>query len=172
MPIEPSSPARFPIGPTVTLARLLTREIMVGAVMNLLLNLLAAWLTFPTGAAIAVRGSPGLARDLLPATVMPALMMSVGVTIALRRRMRGGLHVLGAPRLPFHLPRSIWLRTSMIAILALGLVALPTLIALLLLWPTNGGWPQLIIYKLIFSAVHAAVLTPIMILAAVGDEQR
>lgn len=161
-----------PLGKTVTLPGLLTREILAGIIGNLALNLLACWMLFPVGAPVTVYGWPGLALDLLPATALPALMMTIGVTAALRRRQRGGLRVEPSVPLPFALPRSIALRALAIAALALGLVALPTLIALLLLWPAGDSWALLIVYKSAFSLFNPIVMTPIMVLAAIEDGRR
>ena len=152
------------IGRAVSLKGLLVGEIAIGTCINMLFNFAFAWLLFPFGNPIRLWGVGGLALDCVPASFVPALMMTVIVSAIMHRRLRAGLRVTTSARLPVRLPRSSVIRGLVTGLLALGLVALPTIGLLSAVWNDSWGWPQLVPFKVIFSMFHAGVMTPIVIL--------
>ena len=149
----------------VPLTRLLAGEIAVGTVINIAFNLFFAWLIFYGRTPV---GRDPMLLDMIPAAFLPALLMTFPVTVLMRKRMRQGLTVTPAASLPFVLPRRVLLRAPAIALLALGLVALPAIVLLWLCWGSDWSWGALVVFKIGFSAFHAAMITPIVVLAALG----
>lgn len=163
-PLRADAPTR-----SVSLRALLAGEIMVSTLINIAFNFLFAWLLFPIGGRIALWGAHGLALDAVPASFVPAVMMTFAISAIIRRRLRGGLHVTTGAVLPVRLPGAMILRAPAIGLLAVVLVALPTVAVLAAIWNDAWGWAQLIPLKLAFSLFHAAIVTPIVVLAALGD---
>lgn len=147
------------------LTQLLAGEIAVGTVINIAFNLFFAWLIFYGRTPL---GRDAMLFDMIPAAFLPALLMTVPVTVLMRKRMIQGLTVTPAASLPFVLPRRLLLRAPAIALLALALVAVPAIILLWLCWGSDWSWGALVVFKIGFSAFHAAVITPIVVLAALG----
>ncbi|MET3760082.1 hypothetical protein ABIB28_000606 [Sphingomonas sp. UYEF23] len=153
----------------VPLMRLLAGEIAVGTIINIAFNLFFAWLIFYGRTPI---GRDAMLLDMIPAAFLPALLMTFPITVLMRKRMRQGLTVTPAPRLPFILPLRVLLRAPAIALIALALVAVPTIVLLCLCWSSDWSWGALVVFKIGFSAFHAAMITPIVVLAALQLDRR
>ncbi len=147
----------------VPLARLLAGEIAIGTVINIVFNLFFAWLIFH-GRTPA--GRDAVLFDMIPAAFIPALLMTFPVTVLIRKRVSEGLTVTPIANLPFVLPRRLLLRAPAIALLALALVAVPAIALIWSCWGKDWSWSTLVVFKIGFSAFHAAMMTPIVVLAA------
>lgn len=157
--VRPNQDAANP----VPLARLLAGEIAVGTVINIAFNLFFAWLIFHGHTPV---GRDAVLVDTIPAAFIPALLMTFPVTVLIRKRMNEGLTVIPTASLPFVLPRRLLWRGPAIALLALALVAVPAIVLLWSCWAGDWSWGTLVVFKIGFSAFHAAVITPIVVLAA------
>ncbi|TPG46396.1 hypothetical protein [Sphingomonas glacialis] len=163
--MEDLQPNRNAVGAAnlVPLARFLAGEIAVGTVINIAFNLFFAWLVFHGRTPV---GRDAVLLDMIPAAFIPALLMTFPVTVLIRKRVNQGLAVTPIASLPFVLPRRLLWRAASIALLALALVALPAIVLLWSCWGSDWSWKVLVVFKIAFSAFHAAMITPIVVLAA------
>ena len=152
-------------------------ETGISIVINMAISAAFVWIVFGGAAAVPVSGTRGLLVDFLPQTFMIALMGSLVPSALTRKRVRGqrrrgqpGRDEIagGAPFLPW-LPRSLLVRSILIALAALPILAGP---AMLLLWSVQHApvtiWVVLVL-KIAYGALVAAVVTPLAVRAVLGE---
>lgn len=154
------------------LRTIMLQEIGISIVVTIAFNMIFALLLFDTGASIPLWGHSGIAVDLIPATFMPALMMTFGITLGTRHKVRQGTLRPGdyvLPKMP--LPRLLPLRAVMIALAAVAVIA-PVMVCLIALsGSTPWTWSHFIAFKLVFSILHAVLVTPFVIVTALRSSQ-
>ena len=166
--------ASFPQHPedAQPLGRILAKEIAVSTLVNVVFNVSFAVLLFDTAGSIPLWGRAGIALDLVPATFMPALMMTFGITLGIHRRIRLGLleptrYTLA--RLP--LPRALPWRALTIALLATAIIPPPVVGLIALTNQEPWTWGGFVLFKLGFSVLHAALVTPFVVISAMRDDR-
>ena len=157
---------------TITLRALLAAEIIVNTMINIAFNFGFARLLFPRGTLIGLWGVHGLALDAIPASFVPAVMMTFVISAIVRGRLRRGLRVDTGATLPVQLPERMLMRAAVIGLLAVALVAFPAVSVLAVIWNDPWSWAQLVPFKLVFSLFHALIVTPIVVLAALQRYRR
>jgi hypothetical protein len=105
---------------------MLAREAALAACINVLLALAITWLRYGSYSSVPVWGLSGLVADAVPSTVLPVTLMSVALTLVVRRRQRA-LVALGLPQATFRsrlrqLPEGLIARALALAALALAVV--------------------------------------------------
>ncbi len=149
--------------------RYIAVESRIGVALNAIVGGGFVFLMFGGLTKIGLWGMQGLAFDLLPTTFMISLMMTIGLTLLTRARVRKG--AIGPLAYKRRLPGNVILRGLMLAIV-MTLVLAPISVGLLaLIWPTTGDWPFLIVlaFKIAYSVLIGVLLTPVILRAAFND---
>ncbi len=149
-------------------------ETIVSIVLNALVSAVFVWLLFRGKSEVGLWGMDGLAFDLLPTTFMITFMMTLGLSLVIRRRVGRG----SAPRLGWVRAEHPWLRflpawlLPRALLLAAGMMVLfvPATVGLLI----AAGWHPMAIghvylFKVIYGALMGLVATPVILLAALAD---
>ena len=149
----------------------LTRQTLVGAAVNLVLNGAIGWAVFRSLDRIPFLGSPSVSGDLVATAFLLPLLVCLIATPVVRAEVRGRAVEPAESSGPISrfLPRRLLLRG-----IALGLLAAVT-IAPLLIWGLQAlgiqamsFWP-FVGFKAAFGAVLAALITPLVALRALMD---
>jgi hypothetical protein len=151
--------------------RYIAIETAISAVINVGFSALFFYLVFGRSERIELWGPHGFAFDYFPQTFMITLMAVIVPTILTRKRVQAGKVARRESAFGARLPRNVVLRALMLAALAavaLGAVAV---------WITDSFWSgepahsKLLIVKLVYGAVVAAIMTPIGLVAALSDRR-
>lgn len=151
---------------------LVARETRNGALGNALIALVVVWLLFNRQSAIPVLGRAGSAFGFVPGTFMFTLGISIGLTLALRSKVRKGavaplaLAQAGPGRL---LPRNLVLRALTLAVL-IELLFVPATFALLTwLAPPTLGLGATLALNVVYFIVLSVVVVPVVAWRALAD---
>jgi hypothetical protein len=151
--------------------RYIALETVISMIINIAFSALFFFLVFARSDHIDLWGKHGFALDYFPQTFMIALMSIIVPTIFTRKRVNGGRLARRGSAFGARLPRSVILRAILLACAAcvtLGAVAV---------WITASFWSgepahsNLLLLKLAYGAVVAAVLTPVGLVAALSDDR-
>lgn len=155
--------------------RNLQTETLVSVVINTAISGGFAWGLFQGQAWIPLWGGKGIVVDLVPTVFMITLVLTIALTLITRGRLRQD-----------KLPRPAWSRTDLgfigrlpdaLPLRAPALAAVMTIVlvpvsaALLLLTGVAGmKFATFLIFKLVYGAAFALVVTPIILLRALADQ--
>ena len=142
-------------------------ETVVNSVVSGLLSAAFVWLVFGGRDVIPLWGMDGLAFDLVPTAFMITLMMTLGLTLFTRWRCRKG----SAPVLSGRnrLPGNVVLRALAMALIATVLLVPASVALLALLGPESWSYSAVMLFKIVYGVVLAAVITPIIVMGAMRD---
>ena len=151
--------------------RYVVMECLISAAFNAGISAFFTMLVFAGRESIGLWGGGGLALDFVPQTFMGALMSAMVPSFLTIRRMRAGK--VSAYRWPLahYLPRTLALRSILIAIAAtvvLGGVALSLTAAL---WEAPLSFAQIFPAKVAYGTLVGIIVTPIGLRAALAIEQ-
>ncbi|MBA3895576.1 MAG: hypothetical protein H0X36_00230 [Sphingomonadaceae bacterium] len=140
----------------------------VSAVLNALVSALFVWVMFGGLTAVELWGKTGLAFDLVPTTFMITLMTAVALTLVTRAAVRNGqVPPLATSGLP--LPRHLLLRAPLLA-LAATMTLVPLSVGVLRsTWHGDWSYGAVMIFKIAYGVMLGAIITPIVIKAALAD---
>ncbi len=157
------------LGPAegAALRRFLAVEIVINAIASGILSAVFVWLMFGGVAQVPLWGMHGLAFDLVPTTFMITLMMTLGLTVFTRWRCATGRAptCAGATRLP----RRLFWRALLLAVVLTLILVPPGIIALGMLGPDPWRYGSVMLFKIIYGVLLAAAITPIIVLAAMRE---
>jgi len=149
--------------PWITYRKLLAREALVSAVINVVLSGGIAWARFGHQPRIPVWGTSGLLLDAVPSTALPVLLMSVALTLIVRQRLKQSPVMVDGPTLVTCLPKSLPMRALALALLStLLLVAISGFVFTLF----GTQWVSTIstmTIKCVQAAVIGLILGPIIV---------
>lgn len=157
----------------MSVRRYVRNETAISIVANVVVSALFAWLIFHDQDRIPLWGARGMAFDLVPTTFMITLMSTFAITLVTRARARQGLTPALSPTstrwsMPW-LPRNVIARALLLAILA-TLILVPLGIgAFLVLGIESSTFVPLLVFKMIFGAALALLVSPIIVLRALLD---
>lgn len=140
----------------------------VSVLANAIISAVFVWLVFGGVERIGLWGAAGLAADLVPTTFMITMMMAIGLTLMTRNLIRKG----NLPRVAEKsgLPRNLLLRAPLLAFVATLILVPLTVATLSLLWSRDWTYIEVLIFKIIYGVVLGAIVTPIVIGAALRDQ--
>ena len=142
-----------------------------GVVINIPLNGALTRLTFPPVPLLPLlaRG-PCVLFDTLGTSLSLPLITCLLLTAVVRRLVRSGAMPRATPTgLVARLPGSAFLRGLLLGALALLFVGLPTVAALAVVGVEALGLGAMVAYKVVFSVALGTLITPPIVLAALGD---
>lgn len=143
------------------------RETIISMIINAIFSLAFFLAVFGHGAAVPVWGIGAYAFDALPQSIAIAAMSTlVPGALALKKRRSGVLQPITARPSPPILPRNLWLRAGVLALLSAVLGGLLSSVALLVLGLAELPWWPALIAKLAYGAALAGIVTPIALRAA------
>ena len=146
-------------------------ETAISVVFNAVLSAAFAWFGFRGVSEVPLMGAQGMVVDLLPTTFMITFMTANIETLLTRKRMRAGTlaPLLPAPGAWAWLPRP-WLWRALVLALLATAVAVPAMAGLFLLLGIEGlPFHIFVVYKLVYSALLALLVTPLILRLALGD---
>jgi len=149
--------------------RFLGKQLAISAVLNAAICALFVWLMFGNLDAVPLWGLSGLAVDLIPTTFMITLMTGVALTLASRSAVRSGK--LAGLQWRARMPRNALLRGLLLAAIAVSLLV-PFSIALLSsVWTLDWSFRTVMLFKVVYGVVLGSLVTPLVVLAALGDPE-
>lgn len=150
-------------------------ETAISIVANTIVSGLFAWGIFHGVEVIPLWGAKGIAVDLIPTVFMITLALTIALTLITRGRIRKG-----------KLPRPAWSRKDLglirlmpanVGLRAFAFAALMTVIlvplSVLLLVVANVSdmsFNVFFVFKLIYGAMYAVLVTPLILLRAFADK--
>jgi hypothetical protein len=146
-------------------------ETAISVVINVVLTVIFVFVSFGGRSFVDLNGPGGILYDSLPQNLITVFMSLLVPTWLTRKRCTAGVIAPlggGAGRLP----ANVIVRALVLAI-AVAVVAVPLTWAMLPLVspPVWGFWP-LLAFKAIYSALIAALVTPLGLLVALKDPVR
>ena len=158
--------------------RFLLLEQGVGSgLFNFVLNGAIAWMLFRSLERVPLWGEQSIAGDTLGTTFLLPFFTCLFVTRLVQRQMRSGRlappswHRAEHPALG-RLPRGTFARALVLGFATLVVVAPPSLGLFRWIGIDDLGFWGFVAFKASFAAVLAALLTPLIALAAMGDGPR
>lgn len=147
--------------------RFVRTEVIVNSVLSAVLSAGFVYLIFGGRERAPTWGLDGVAFDFVPMTFAIAFMMTIGLTLYTRRRAAQGKAPLlaGHPRLPRILP----LRALGNALLLLAALVPPAILLLWLAGRRDWAYAEIMAMKVLYGALVAAVVTPLIITEALRD---
>ena len=148
--------------------RYIALETVISMIINIAFSALFFFLVFGRSDHIDLHG---FALDYFPQTFMITLMSVIVPTILTRKRVNGGRLVRRGSAFGARLPKGVILRAILLACTAcvtLGAVAVWITASF---WPAEPAHSNLLLLKLAYGAVVAAILTPIGLVAALSDDR-
>ncbi len=149
-------------------------ETAISIVANTVVSGMFAWGIFHGVAVIPLWGAQGIAVDLIPTVFMITLALTIALTLITRARIRKGKLPrptwgridLGLSRL---LPDNILLRAFTFAA-AMTVILVPLSVLLLVTAGVSEmSFKVFFVFKLIYGAIYAVVVTPPVLLRAFAD---
>ncbi len=153
----------------------LIRDQIVGAaVVNLLINAAIGWAMFRTLAVVPLWGEWSVAADIIGTAFMLPLLTCVIVSAITARQVRRGK--LPAPAWPVsrypllaRLPANTLFRGLVLGVLAGLVVGLPAVLTVHALEVAEMDLGSFVLFKAIFAAILAALVSPVIALRALAD---
>lgn len=154
-------------------SRYIRSETRVSMAINTVISGLFAWFPFQGVSTVPLWGGMGMVVDLLPTVFMITLMTANIETLLTRKRVRSGeLAAMPVPPRWQWLPRNVLLRALVLGLLMTALLV-PLMTALFLVTGIESlPYPVFFAYKLVFGALLALLITPIILRRALGDQQQ
>jgi hypothetical protein len=160
-------------GSSASVRRYVAAETGISMVLNSIVSAGFVWLVFGGLSVISLWGPRGMAFDLVPTTFMITLMCTLGLTLVMRVRLRQAR----APRLPAEacavactwLPRNVCFRALTLAMLATFSLVPLTVSGMLVLQIHSASYTHVMLFKILYGAMLAALITPIIILRAMAE---
>lgn len=153
---------------------LIRDQIIGAAVVNLLINAGIGWAMFRTMTTVPVWGQMSVAGDIIGTAFVLPLMTCVIVSAITARMVRRGK--LPAPAWPAsrypllaRLPRSTILRGVVLGAIASVVTGVPAVLSVHALDVAEMGLSDFVVFKAIFAALLAGVVSPMIALRALSD---
>lgn len=147
--------------------RFVRNEVIVNSIISAVLSAGFVWLIFGGRPRAPLWGMDGVAFDFVPMTFAISFMMTLGLTLYTRKRAATGKAPIlsSRPRLPRILP------ARMVANgLLMTLLLVPLIVALLwLAGRRDYAYAEIMAMKMLYGAIVAAVVTPLIITEALRD---
>lgn len=148
--------------------RYVRNETLIAMLINSLLSAIFTLLVFGRREAIALWDVDGLALDFVPQTFLITLMTVVAATLLTRKRVhQQTIERLSGP--PPRLPSNALLRALLFAITATVVFGGLATGVLALVWNGSASFAAIIIPKIFYGALIAALVAPIALRAALRD---
>lgn len=151
------------------------KETMMAMIINALISLAIAYITFRSQTQILLWGPNGLFSDLIPTIVIMLFCMALLMTLITRKRIEKGT----APSAPWHRKEHAlfrwlpgWAIFRAIAFSILGLIVfLPTTTGLLALYRQfPASLTEVLVFKTCFGGVVAGFVAPFILIGAMADK--
>jgi hypothetical protein len=153
--------------------RYLVLEQGIGSgVFNLALNAAIAWLMFRGAATVPLWGQQSIAGDTLgTAFMLPLLTTLIASRVVRGHVRRGRVPAMAWPvaSLGQHVPRRLGMRGAILGVVCLVAVALPATQALAAAGVAEMTLGRFVVFKALFAAGLAVVVTPLIARAALAD---
>lgn len=155
--------------------RNLKSETAISVIANAAVSGLFAWGIFHGEATVPLWGANGIVVDLVPTVFMITLALTIALTLVTRGRIRRGK--LPVPEWSSHdlgwigrLPAKVLYRAPVLALL-MTLVLVPlSAVVLVAAGVGSMSFPVFFVFKLIYGAAFAVLITPVIILRALADK--
>ena len=162
-----------------TASRLVRNETAINAVVTAVIAAVLSWVIFRNQADVrALATPPGGIFGILPGTFNFSLLVTIGLTLVIRRRVRGGSAARLAPadgsKVGSSLPANVVLRGLVLALLA-TLTFVP--VAGMAVWtavrkglvPSSWTLADMLLFYVVYFVVLSLVITPIIVWRALRD---
>ncbi len=153
--------------------RLVIRETAVAVLVNALIAIVIVWLLFRGSASIPVLGPQGGAFGVLPGTFMFTFLLTIGLTLALRRRVRAGTIVRSEGEvtggLARRLPGPLLARALVLALAAEVLLVPATFAVLAAFAPASWSYRTVLVFNVAYFAVLSLLVVPLVVRRALLD---
>jgi len=151
-----------------THAGYMRRETLIAALINAGFSALAVFLVFGRRDPIEFWGAQGLALDFVPQTFIITLMTVTVATLLTRRRVRQGV-IPALPRLQIRFPSNVLLRAMLLGAVATVLLGGAATILLAAFRPSAFEFADVLVLKIAYGIIVAAVTAIPALRAALGD---
>jgi hypothetical protein len=153
--------------------RYLVLEQGIGAgLFNVVLNAAIAWLLFRGMTTVPLWGAQSIGGDTIGTTFFLPLLTTLIASRVVRGHVRRGRVAALAwsdAGLTRRLPTGLALRGTVLGVLCLLLVGLPTMQALAAAGVVEMGFGRFVTFKALFAGALAVIVTPIVACAALAD---
>ncbi|NQD55674.1 hypothetical protein HP546_09980 [Pseudomonas sp. CM25] len=149
-------------------------EVLAGCVINALLAFAFTFMLFRNHPRVRLWGGDGIALDLLVTLFMLTLLANVAVMLITRKRVRAGriprlessaLKVMG-----FRLPRNLFLRALLAAVLMTAIIGPLSIGAFVALEISSMPFWPFVAFKMVYGSVVGALSAPVLLRAVLTDE--
>jgi hypothetical protein len=155
--------------PTLNLhAQYVRKEAAIAVVINSLFSALFVFLVFGRRAEVALWGADGVALDFVPQTFIITMITVMVATLLTRKRVRSGV-IQRRSGAPARLPQNSFLRALLLALVATIVFGGVMTGLLALLWSGPHSFIAVLIFKIAYGAIVAAVMAALSLRAALND---
>lgn len=151
---------------------MIRREAVVGAIVNSLVAVIVVWALYRGRAPVPVLGTDGGAFGIIPGTFMLTLLMTIGLTMAVRGRVKAGA-VSRIERwqagVGARLPANVVLRAVTLAGSAWVCCVPVTLALLATAGPAAWSFAAVMAFNVVYFALLSLLVVPVMVRRALAD---
>lgn len=145
------------------------KETAISMIINAMISAGFVWAMFGARSSAPIWGPGGVAFDFVPQTFMVSLMCALVPTLLTRSRVRSGA-IFAIDRPPPRLPRNVAMRSLLLAVVGMTILAGLATAALALSGMGRMDFWPLAAIKVLYGALVALIVTPIALRAALRDE--
>ncbi len=149
-------------------ARYMRKETLIAMLINSLFSAAFVFIVFGGREQVALWGASGLALDFVPQTFIITVMTVVVATLLTRKRVRHGA-VPALTAKPSRLPQNVFLRAALLAVMATVVLGGVATAALAVVWSGPYVFITVLVFKIAYGALVAAVIATLALPAALSD---
>jgi hypothetical protein len=149
-------------------ARYMRNETLIAMLINSLFSAAFMFIVFGGREEIALWGANGVALDFVPQTFVITMMTVVVATLLTRKRVRSEAVPADAAA-PSALPRNVVLRAGLLALIATAMFGGVATAILAIAWSGPYAFAPMLVFKIAYGAMVAAVMATIALRAALRD---